>query len=230
VSLDEASFKKCLACEDLCFVSGLSRLVRRVSCPSFAVFINPPNLFLFSRVFNLITFVNLGKITKLLSLRPPEILSLIAEAAGTNMFDERKKKADAQMLKKERLLASCQEEISMIQSKLDKLREQKSDALEVQKLKAEVETLTNLKVSMEWKKANERLAVGEKEMTKRKAEVEQVQAGLNKLNNEVGNMEAEIERIQKERVKVGCRCWCNQAVTVDGWDHRNWPKEVKSLS
>ena len=34
-----------------------------------------------------------GKITKVLNMKPPEILSMIEEAAGTRMFEDRKKKA-----------------------------------------------------------------------------------------------------------------------------------------
>lgn len=34
-----------------------------------------------------------GKITKVLNMKPPEILAMIEEAAGTRMFEDRKEKA-----------------------------------------------------------------------------------------------------------------------------------------
>lgn len=42
-----------------------------------------------------------GKITKVLNMKPPEILAMIEEAAGTRMFEDRKKKAFMTMEKKD---------------------------------------------------------------------------------------------------------------------------------
>lgn len=42
-----------------------------------------------------------GKITKVLNMKPSEILSLIEEAAGTKMFEDRREKAERTMSKKE---------------------------------------------------------------------------------------------------------------------------------
>lgn len=42
-----------------------------------------------------------GKITKVLNMKPPEVLSLIEEAAGTRMFEDRKEKALRTMSKKD---------------------------------------------------------------------------------------------------------------------------------
>eukprot|EP00833_Pecoramyces_ruminatium_P004131 jgi/Orpsp1_1/1178163/evm.model.c7180000064280.2 len=49
-----------------------------------------------------------GKITQVLNMKPPEILAMIEEAAGTRMFEEKKKKAKETMAKKDKKL----EEIS----------------------------------------------------------------------------------------------------------------------
>lgn len=43
-----------------------------------------------------------GRITKVLNMKPAEILSMIEEAAGTKMFEDRKAKAFATMTKKEK--------------------------------------------------------------------------------------------------------------------------------
>ncbi|KAI9278187.1 SMC2 protein [Phascolomyces articulosus] len=43
-----------------------------------------------------------GKITKVLNMKPAEILSMVEEAAGTKMFEDRKNKAIVTMGKKER--------------------------------------------------------------------------------------------------------------------------------
>jgi chromosome segregation ATPase len=43
-----------------------------------------------------------GRITKVLNMKPAEILAMIEEAAGTKMFEDRKAKAFATMAKKEK--------------------------------------------------------------------------------------------------------------------------------
>lgn len=43
-----------------------------------------------------------GRITKVLNMKPTEILSMVEEAAGTKMFEDRKNKAFATMAKKDR--------------------------------------------------------------------------------------------------------------------------------
>jgi len=43
-----------------------------------------------------------GKITKVLNMKPPEILAMIEEAAGTRMFEDRKEKALKTIAKKEK--------------------------------------------------------------------------------------------------------------------------------
>lgn len=50
-----------------------------------------------------------GKITKVLNMRPAEILSMIEEAAGTSMFEEKKEKAVKTMARKEKRLDEIQE-------------------------------------------------------------------------------------------------------------------------
>jgi structural maintenance of chromosome 2 len=42
-----------------------------------------------------------GRITKVLNMKPPEILSMMEEAAGTRMFEDRKEKAIKTMQKKD---------------------------------------------------------------------------------------------------------------------------------
>lgn len=67
-----------------------------------------------------------GKITKVLNMKPLEILSLIEEAAGTRTFEERKDKAQKTMAKKEAKLTEIRNLLSEeIEPKLEKLRNEK---------------------------------------------------------------------------------------------------------
>lgn len=56
-----------------------------------------------------------GKITKVLNMKPPEILGMIEEAAGTSMFEDKKDKAVKTMAKKEKKI----EEIQAVSSTTD---------------------------------------------------------------------------------------------------------------
>lgn len=42
-----------------------------------------------------------GRITKVLNMKPPEILGMIEEAAGTRMFEHKKQNAQKTILKKQ---------------------------------------------------------------------------------------------------------------------------------
>ena len=100
-----------------------------------------------------------GRITKVLNMKPAEILSMIEEAAGTRMFEERKERAFRTMTKKDQkvreITALLEEEIT---PKLDRLREEKRSFVEYQKMSSELERSTRLAVAHEWHSSSARLA------------------------------------------------------------------------
>lgn len=86
-----------------------------------------------------------GKITKVLNMKPLEILSLIEEAAGTRTFEERKEKAQRTMAKKEAKLVEIQNLLrEEIEPKLEKLRSQKRTFLEYQQTQTDLENLSRV--------------------------------------------------------------------------------------
>lgn len=93
-----------------------------------------------------------GKITKVLNMRPKEILSLIEEAAGTKMFEDRREKAERTMAKKEMKLQEnttlLQEEI---QPKLDKLKTEKRVFLDFQTTQADLEKISKVVAAFDYK-------------------------------------------------------------------------------
>jgi structural maintenance of chromosome 2 len=105
-------------------------------------------------------------------MRPPEILGLIEEAAGTRMYEERKDKARKTMDKKEKrvqeITALLEEEIT---PKLDTLREEKRSFLEFQKRTTELEKLARLLRAYEWKEATERVKRKEADIEKKKGDL-----------------------------------------------------------
>ena len=92
-----------------------------------------------------------GKITKVLNMKAPEILSMIEEAAGTSMFEDKKDKATKTMAKKEKKMEEIQSLLrEEIEPKLNRLREEKKAFLEYQKAQSEFERLSRLVVAHEW--------------------------------------------------------------------------------
>src|SRR5215216_2743620 len=64
-----------------------------------------------------------GRITKVLNMKPVEILALIEEAAGTRMFEDRRDKAFKTMAKKDKKVEEINDLLQdEIEPKLEKLR------------------------------------------------------------------------------------------------------------
>ncbi len=147
-----------------------------------------------------------GKITKVLNMRPQEILGMIEEAAGTSMFEEKKDKAVKTMAKKEKRLDEIQELLrEEITPKLDKLRDEKRDFLEFQKKSSELERVSKIVVAYDHThlKRRERKAADEVDAAAEglKAEAE----GRKRMEGEVQTMEHEVKAIEKRRDKVSRR-------------------------
>ena len=140
-------------------------------------------------------------------MRPPEILGLIEEAAGTRMYEERKDKAKKTMDKKEKrvheITALLEEEIT---PKLDTLREEKRSFLEYQKRSTELEKLARLLRAYEWKEATERVKRKEADVEKKKGELAGMyeQQGENKEQLQLADAERKdaIRRREKVRYRI----------------------------
>lgn len=89
-----------------------------------------------------------GRITKVLNMKPPEVLAMIEEAAGTMMYESKKQQAQKTIEKKDSKLR----EINVILSEeitptLSKLKEERSTYLEYQKIQRELEHLTKFVIA-----------------------------------------------------------------------------------
>ncbi|OLY82735.1 Structural maintenance of chromosomes protein 2 [Smittium mucronatum] len=149
-----------------------------------------------------------GKITQVLNMQPKEILSMIEEAAGTRMFEDRKEKAIKTISKKEKKIEEIQvilkEEIS---PKLDKLRAEKQGFLEYQKVNSEFDRLQRLVTAYEYTKAEERINASEDilNLNQRKLDSELRKAEQLKaeINNIVDSKNEITEKRKKEAKKNG---------------------------
>ena len=98
-----------------------------------------------------------GRITKVLNMKPVEILAMIEEAAGTRMFEDRRDKAFKTMAKKEmkvqEITGLLKEEI---EPKLDKLRTEKRAFLDFQQAQNDLERLTRQVVAQHYVRSKSR--------------------------------------------------------------------------
>ncbi|KAM0749892.1 RecF/RecN/SMC protein [Meredithblackwellia eburnea MCA 4105] len=141
-----------------------------------------------------------GKITKVLNMRPQEILSMIEEAAGTSMFEEKKEKAVKTMARKEKRLDEIQELLrEEITPKLDRLREEKRAFLEFQKKASELERLTKLVVAWDWTQLEMRKVKGADEVNLKEKALKLAQESRKRLEGEIARMEKDIKEIEARR-------------------------------
>ncbi|KAF9962365.1 Structural maintenance of chromosomes protein 2 [Mortierella alpina] len=143
-----------------------------------------------------------GRITKVLNMKPPEILSMIEEAAGTRMFEERKEKALKTIAKKEKKVSEITQLLSEeIVPKLDKLRGEKRAYLEFQKTQTEIERLSRIVVSYDYSRYEQRFSKAREELEAKTTLAQRKSAEIQQLQSAISNITQDIEKITGNRIK-----------------------------
>ncbi|KAG0293574.1 Structural maintenance of chromosomes protein 2, partial [Dissophora globulifera] len=143
-----------------------------------------------------------GRITKVLNMKPPEILSMIEEAAGTRMFEERKEKALKTIAKKEKKVAEITQLLAEeIVPKLDKLRGEKRAYLEFQKTQTEIERLSRIVVSFDYSRFEQRHSKSKDDLEAKVALTERKTTEVQQLQSAISNITENIETITANRLK-----------------------------
>lgn len=143
-----------------------------------------------------------GRITKVLNMKAVEILSMIEEAAGTRMFEDRREKAIKTMGKKELKLREIEELLKEeIEPKLEKLRSEKRAFLDFQQTQNDLERLTRLVVAHDYVRGGERLRVAGEECDKKRSKVQGLEENADKLKSEIAHLEEDVKRVRAARDK-----------------------------
>ncbi|TFK71416.1 condensin complex subunit SMC2 [Pluteus cervinus] len=141
-----------------------------------------------------------GRITKVLNMRPQEILGMVEEAAGTRMFEDRKDKAKRTMTKKDKkideITALLQEEIT---PKLEKLRNEKRSYLAYQKSVTELERIGRVLRAWEWTDARDKVEQKTAEIEAKHAEKKTTAEAKKRANKEAVAAEKDAEQVVKKR-------------------------------
>lgn len=141
-----------------------------------------------------------GRITKVLNMKPQEILGMVEEAAGTRMFEERKEKALKTIAKKDKRVQEITNLLNEeITPKLDKLREEKRSYVQWQKTCTELERIARTLRAWEWTDARGRAAAKEKEVSAAEKDIASLKKKKDKHNAEIHAAEKDMERVNAQR-------------------------------
>eukprot|EP00794_Sanderia_malayensis_P008232 gene8232-9114_t len=139
-----------------------------------------------------------GRITKVLNMKPMEILSMIEEAAGTRMYESKKQTAFKTMEKKQSKLSEIDKILGEeITPTITRLKEERSNYLEYQKVIREIEHLTRLCVAYEFLKAEELKKNAGTELDEMKERKAKLDDRYKEIEASIKQIAAEVEELQK---------------------------------
>lgn len=143
-----------------------------------------------------------GRITKVLNMKPVEILAMIEEAAGTRMFEDRRDKAFKTMAKKEMKVQEITELLKdEIEPKLEKLRTEKRAFLDFQQTQNDLERLTRVVVAHDYVKNQEKLLQSANDLDLKKQRAKDLEESAARLKNEIENIAEDVKIVKAQREK-----------------------------
>eukprot|EP00554_Chaetoceros_debilis_P012283 CAMPEP_0194114992 /NCGR_PEP_ID=MMETSP0150-20130528/22110_1 /TAXON_ID=122233 /ORGANISM="Chaetoceros debilis, Strain MM31A-1" /LENGTH=1215 /DNA_ID=CAMNT_0038805361 /DNA_START=221 /DNA_END=3868 /DNA_ORIENTATION=- len=177
-----------------------------------------------------------GRITKVLNMKPNEILGMVEEAAGTRMYENKRVAALKTIEKKQKKVDEINSVLAEeITPTLDRLRDEKVKYLQWSKNNAEIEQIERFVVASDYQRAQDTFRKNEGEVAKIESELQKQHDEISACNNEIVSKEREIdeldsrlngefgtahkemktqeEKLSKDLVKI-TSAWQNSASTV----------------
>lgn len=143
-----------------------------------------------------------GRITKVLNMKPVEILAMIEEAAGTRMYEDRRDKALKNMAKKELKVEELKGLLKdEIEPKLEKLRQEKRSFLDFQQTHSDLERLTKIVVAHDYLRGKENLRKAAEQLEQKKQREVDLGESATRLKHEISLLQEDIKKIKAEREK-----------------------------
>ncbi|KAJ3378194.1 Structural maintenance of chromosomes protein 2 [Entophlyctis sp. JEL0112] len=140
-----------------------------------------------------------GRITKVLNMRPREILAMVEEAAGTRMFEDRKEKAEKAIGKKEVKMEEIRNLLeSEIQPKMMTLREKRHQYIEFQKLEAETSKIGTFLTAYTYWSCEKKIETFEKDSAKLQSEINSLAQEESRLKNETVEFTEKIKTLESD--------------------------------
>ncbi|KAL6548040.1 Structural maintenance of chromosomes protein 2-2 [Orobanche hederae] len=141
-----------------------------------------------------------GRITKVLNMKPPEILSMLEEAAGTRMYETKK---DAALKTLEKKQSKVNEINNLLDNEilpaLEKLRKERMQYMQWANGNADLDRLKRFCIAYEYVQAENirNAAVGEAELVK--AKISEIDGGTERTLVQVKEMETQISKLTAEK-------------------------------
>ncbi|XP_037491870.1 structural maintenance of chromosomes protein 2-1 isoform X2 [Jatropha curcas] len=141
-----------------------------------------------------------GRITKVLNMKPPEILSMLEEAAGTRMYETKKDAALKTLEKKQSKVDEINKLLDQeILPALEKLRKERIQYMQWANGNAELDRLKRFCIAYEYVQAEEirENTIGEVEQIK--AKISEIDGDTEKTQVEIQEMETKISKLTAEK-------------------------------
>lgn len=143
-----------------------------------------------------------GRITKVLNMKPAEILSMIEETAGTRMFEDRRDKASKTMAKKEMKVDEIKELLKdEIEPKLEKLRTEKRAFLDFQQTQNDLERLTRVVVAHDYARSQEKVSQSASDLEAKQQRSREIEDAATRMKREVQNLNEDVAGVRAQRDK-----------------------------
>lgn len=140
-----------------------------------------------------------GRITKVLNMKPAEILGMVEEAAGTRMYENKKNTAiktiEKKQMKVDEINSILSEEITPT---LERLRGEKQQYLKWSKNNADIERIERFVIASEYVAAHKTLSKNSEDVAKMDDEMKMHEETMHTANEEVKAKESEIEKLSQE--------------------------------
>ena len=141
-----------------------------------------------------------GRITKVLNMKPPEILSLLEEAAGTRMYETKKVGAIRTMEKKQNKVDEIDQVLAEeIVPGLEKLRKEKAQYMEWATKNGSIERLRRYCVAYEYVRAEEMADGAQEERDSITAKIREADSLAKEAAEDLQTCRTEVKRLEKER-------------------------------
>lgn len=151
-----------------------------------------------------------GKITKVLNMKPPEILAMLEEAAGTRMYEVKRQVALKTVEKKDAKLKEIKGVYTEeIMPKLNKLKEERAQFLEFQRMERELQYMLGVYKGWQYhvsirstKKAEEALEVAKNKIEAIDQEIEANKNNAQELEEHIKNLMQTNQSEASDRLKA----------------------------
>ncbi|GAB4852421.1 Structural maintenance of chromosomes protein 2-2 [Ancistrocladus abbreviatus] len=141
-----------------------------------------------------------GRITKVLNMKPPEILSMLEEASGTRMYETKKEGALKTLEKKQTKVDEIDKLLDQeILPALEKLRKERMQYMQWANGIAELDRLRRFCIAHEYAQAERIKDNAVSEVEKVKAKIAEIDTDTNQIKVEIQEMDARVSQLTAEK-------------------------------